>query len=96
MARKGYFYILASKKYGTLYCGVTSALDFRVWLHKQGIGSKFTSKYGVKILVYFEEHESIASAIQRETSVKRWKRDWKIALIESVNPDWNDLAESLV
>jgi putative endonuclease len=95
MSRKGYFYILASKKYGTLYCGVTNDIDRRTSQHKNGLASEFTKKYGVTKLVYVEEYDLVANAIQRETSVKKWKRDWKIALIESRNPEWRDLLEEL-
>jgi putative endonuclease len=95
MRKGGFVYIMANKKYGTLYTGVTAHLVPRVYGHRTGMGSKFTSKYHVHQLVWFEAHESIQSAIQRETSLKRWKRDWKIALIEQVNPEWADLYEQL-
>ncbi len=89
----GFVYILASKRNGTLYLGVTSDVSKRVWEHKEGRGSAFVKKYGVTRLVWFEEHPLYAAAIQRETSLKRWKRAWKIALIEKMNPDWDDLME---
>ena len=87
----GFVYILASKRNGTLYTGVTSELAKRVWEHRNGYGSKFVTKYKVTRLVWVEEHALYANAIQRETSIKRWKREWKLALIEKVNPNWDDL-----
>jgi putative endonuclease len=89
----GFVYILASKRNGTLYLGVTSDVSKRVWAHKEGRGSAFVKKYGVTRLVWYEEHPLYTAAIQRETSLKRWKRAWKIALIEKMNPDWDDLME---
>jgi putative endonuclease len=87
----GFVYILASKRNGTLYTGITSDLPGRLRMHREGKGSAFVKKYGVTRLVYYEEHKLYAVAIQRETSIKRWKRAWKIALIEKFNPDWEDL-----
>jgi putative endonuclease len=87
----GFVYILASKRNGTLYTGVTSDLPGRVQAHREGLASAFTRKYGVTRLVWFEEHALYASAIQRETSIKHWKRKWKLALIEKLNPEWDDL-----
>jgi len=84
-------YILASRKNGALYVGVTAELKRRVWEHKEGIGSAFTRKYSIHTLVYFEAHPTMESAISREKQLKKWKRAWKIALIESTNPEWNDL-----
>jgi putative endonuclease len=89
----GFVYILASKRNGTLYTGVTSDLLGRVQAHREGKGSGFAKKYGVTRLVWFEEFPLYADAIQRETSLKRWKREWKLALIEKTNPDWDDLLE---
>jgi len=94
--RRGYVYILASGKNGTLYIGVTNDLSSRVWLHKQGRASVFTKRYGVSRLVWYEDYPTVPQAIQRETSLKRWKREWKIALIEQVNPAWEDLSAGLV
>ena len=71
--------------------GVTSDLAQRVWEHENGAGSKFTAKYGVKRLVWFEEHELITTAITREKTIKKWSRQWKINAIEAINPEWNDL-----
>ncbi|WP_145264600.1 GIY-YIG nuclease family protein [Calycomorphotria hydatis] len=83
-------YILASKPFGTLYIGVTSDLLARAWQHRNGQGSKFTSKYDVKMLVYFEIHEDMEQAILREKQLKAWKREWKVELIEKDNPEWKD------
>jgi putative endonuclease len=88
---KGYVYILASKRNGTLYTGSTNNLYGRVLAHREGKGGAFTAKYNVKMLVWFEEFELVTAAIQRETNIKRWKRVWKLALIEKDNPDWRDL-----
>ena len=93
--RQGYLYIMASKRNGTLYLGVTSNLIERVAQHKEGRGSEFVKKYGITMLVYYEEHAWITDAIQRETSSKRWPRKWKLELIEKRNPDWRDLYDDL-
>lgn len=82
-----YIYVLASKLGGTLYVGVTNNLVERVSAHRDGIGSKFTAKYGINLIVYFEVHEEIDWAIKREKQVKRWRRAWKIRLIEVKNPN---------
>jgi putative endonuclease len=89
--RRGWVYMMASKRNGTLYLGVTSELPERIQMHREGRGSKFVTKYGVTMLVWYEEHDLITTAIQRETSLKRWPRKWKLALIEKMNPDWRDL-----
>jgi putative endonuclease len=94
MAR-AWVYILASQRHGTLYVGVTSNLPRRMWEHREGLGDGFTKRYAVKHLVYAEPHDEIAAAIQRETSLKRWRRAWKIALIEASNPGRVDLYDSL-
>lgn len=93
MSRHGY--VLASRKYGTLYTGVTRNLNQRVWQHKNGINKGFTYRYNVNKLVYFEEHENIQDAIAREKQIKNWQRAWKIQLIESVSSDWKDLYEDM-
>lgn len=87
----GYVYILASKKNGTLDVGVTRDLARRIDEHRPGEGSEFTARYGVTRLVWFEEHDSIVYAIQREKTIKKWPRQWKINVIEQVNPEWNDI-----
>jgi len=89
-------YILASGYNGTLYIGVTSNLIQRIWQHKNDLVEGFTGKYGVHSLVYFELHGDMQTAIQREKQLKKWNRQWKIALIEKVNPMWRDLWEGLV
>ena len=88
-------YILASRKRGTLYIGVTSNLARRVSEHRKGRGSRFVKQYRVTRLVYAEPHEEIENAIQREKTMKEWRRAWKVMLIESVNPEWNDLYDAL-
>jgi putative endonuclease len=88
-------YIMASRKHGTLYLGVTSDLRNRVAQHRGGLIPGFTQRYGVKRLVWYEQHEDITAAIQRETSLKRYRRQWKINLIEQDNPDWGDLFPQL-
>lgn len=84
-------YILASRRNGTLYIGVTSDLHQRMAEHKQGLIEGFTKTYGVKLLVYYETHPTMDAAIVREKQLKEWRRLWKIRLIESMNPEWIDL-----
>ena len=84
-------YILASKRDGVLYIGVTSELAERVGVHKQDLYEGFTKKYRVHRLVYYEAHVSMDDAIRRETQLKKWKRAWKIRLIQEMNPEWTDL-----
>jgi putative endonuclease len=84
-------YILASERNGTLYIGVTSDLIQRIWQHREGVVEGFTQQYAVKTLVWYEQHETMDSAITREKTLKKWNRDWKLRLIEERNPDWNDL-----
>lgn len=91
-----YFYILASKKNGTLYVGVTSALAKRIYEHKNDLMEGFTKKYAVHNLVYFETAESVESAIAREKQLNKRNRAWKIRLIEKENPEWRDLYVELV
>ena len=91
----GYVYIMASQRNGTLYTGVTTDLEGRVYEHKEGILPGFTKRYGCKMLVWYEEHFDISDAIQREKSIKRYYRKWKLNLIEKMNPEWNDLYEQL-
>lgn len=89
-------YILASKRNGTLYTGVTSDVIKRVWEHKSDAVPGFTRRYGVHTLVNFEIHETMESAIVREKQIKKWNRAWKIQLIEQRNPEWSDLWHTLV
>jgi putative endonuclease len=90
-AKQPCVYILASKRDGVLYIGVTSDLCNRVSLHKQVLIEGFTKKYGVHILVYYETHHTMSGAIRREKQLKKWNRAWKVRLIEQINPEWNDL-----
>ena len=96
MKTQGCVYILASKPNGTLYTGVTSNLLQRVWQHKNNQVKGFTQKYDVKRLVYYEVAEDIVSAITREKQIKKWNREWKIRLIEEMNPEWEDLYYQLI
>jgi putative endonuclease len=91
-----FVYILASRRNGTLYIGMTDNLARRVWEHESGVVAGFTIRYGVKTLVWYELHQSRESAIQRERQLKKWNRAWKLKLIECSNPDWRDLASELV
>jgi putative endonuclease len=91
----GYVYIMASAPNGILYVGVTSDLVRRVYEHRNGLIAGFTKRYAVKRLVYFENHEEIQAAIQREHNIKHWSRKWKVRLILADNPDWNDLYDSI-
>ncbi len=88
-------YMLASKRNGTLYIGVTSNLVKRVWEHKEGSVDGFSHEYGVTMLVWYELHDSAESAITREKQLKKWNRPWKLRLIEGMNPYWNDLYGTL-
>jgi len=87
-----FVYILASKRNGTLYIGVTNNLIKRIYFHKKGLIDGFTKKYNIKKLVYFEIYQNINDAILREKRLKKWKRKWKIRLIETNNPKWKDLS----
>jgi len=91
----GWLYIMTNRPDGTLYVGVTSDLARRVWQHREGDVDGFTKRYGLKRLVFVERHDDIRAAIQRETSIKRWSRAWKVNLILAQNPDWDDLYERL-
>jgi putative endonuclease len=95
MDKQPVVYILASKRNGTLYVGVTSNLAKRVWEHKNDLVESFTNKYGVHALVYFEQFGDMAAAIARERQLKKWNRAWKIRLIENKNSEWTDLYEGL-
>ena len=86
-----YVYIMANKRIGTIYIGVTNDLARRAYEHREGLVKGFTRRYGLKMLVHYEVFDSILIAIQRETSLKRWPRKWKLALIEKRNPQWLDL-----
>ena len=88
-------YILASRKNGTLYVGVTSDLPGRIWQHKNDVVEGFTRRYGVHCLVWFELHATMLTAITREKQIKKWNRAWKIEMIERTNPEWRDLWHEL-
>jgi putative endonuclease len=88
-------YILASRRNGTLYIGMTDDLVRRSWEHRTGAVPGFTRKYGIKMLVWFEQHDTRESAFQRERQLKKWNRAWKLRLIERFNPSWKDLADEL-
>jgi putative endonuclease len=93
--KSGWVYIMADRYRGTLYVGVRSDLAARVCAYKEGRGSKFCARYGLARVVYADELPTIYEAIQREKAMKKWNRSWKIELIESLNPDWKDLWETL-
>ncbi len=95
MPKRGTVYILASRRNGTLYIGVTSDLPKRIWLHKQDMVEGFTKEHGVHRLVYVEEHDDIRDAITREKQLKKWNRAWKLRLINETNPGWRDLYDLL-
>ena len=94
--KRFYVYILASKRNGTLYTGVTSDLPKRVWEHKEDLIEGFTKKYNVKKLVHYEIYDDAESAITREKRIKKWRRKWKLKLIEEKNPQWKDLYEEIL
>ncbi len=90
MERQPCVYILASKRNGTLYTGVTSNLVKRIWEHKNNVVEGFTQKYSIHTLVWYEMHETMDTAIQREKNIKNWKRAWKLKMVEEMNPQWRD------
>jgi putative endonuclease len=92
----GWVYIMTNERNGTLYVGVTSDIARRAWEHRSGQADGFTKKYGLKRLVYAEQHDRIEDAIHREKRIKHWSRKWKLDLIEGQNPEWNDLYETLI
>jgi putative endonuclease len=96
MLKQAYIYILASKRNGTLYIGVTSDLIKRIYEHKHDLVDGFTKRYRVHDLVYFEAHEDIQQAITREKQMKKWNRNWKLRLIEKTNPIWRDLYDEIL
>jgi len=87
---------MTNRPNGTLYVGVTSDIARRAWEHREGLADGYTKQYGLKRLVYTERHDDIAVAIQREKNIKHWSRAWKVKLILAVNPEWNDLYDTLV
>lgn len=90
-----YVYMMASKRNGTLYTGMTSDLIKRIYEHRNGIVEGFTKRYGVKMLVWYETTNDVIAAIAREKNIQAWKRKWKLELIEKNNPEWNDLWEEI-
>ena len=93
--KNGFVYILASKRNGTLYVGVTSDIVKRIWEHKNDLVEGFSRQHRVHSLVWFESHESIEAAIVREKQIKKWNRMWKLSLIEKLNPEWRDLYDDI-
>jgi putative endonuclease len=93
--KPGYVYIMASRRNGTIYLGVTSDLAARAYQHRNGVIEGFTRTYGCKLLVWYEVHDDLENARLRELQMKKWNRQWKLSEIERMNPDWNDLFESL-
>ena len=89
-------YIMASQRNGTLYTGVTTNLLQRVWQHREGLVEGFTCQYGVKTLVWYEQHDRMETAIAREKAIKKWNRSWKLRLVEQTNPNWQDLWPSII
>ena len=96
MMKGGFIYIMTNRRNGTLYVGGTSDLVRRCHEHRSGFLRGFTKQYGLKQLVYFEQHDDVRAAIQREKTIKHWPRAWKVRLIHASNPDWQDLFETLV
>ena len=88
-------YIMANRRDGTVYTGVTANLPRRAFEHREGLVPSFTKRYGIKMLVYYEQHDTATAAIQREKNIKHWPREWKIDLILSMNPDWRDLYDEI-
>ena len=95
MQKGGWVYIMSDRRNCTLYLGVTSDLSRRVWEHREGLIDGFTKRYGLRRLVYYEWHDDIRLAIQREKTMKHWPRAWKVRLIHGMNPDWDDLYDTL-
>ncbi|MES2157390.1 MAG: GIY-YIG nuclease family protein [Pseudomonadota bacterium] len=95
MTRPGYVYLMASGQNGTLYLGVTSDLVKRAWQNRNGFGGQFSAKYRCHFLVWYEAHDDIQEARQREVRMKKWERAWKLRLIEDMNPQWRDLFDDI-
>lgn len=96
LVKAGFVYIMASARNGTIYVGVTSELVQRVWQHREGVVEGFTRQHGCRMLVWFEAHDDLQEARRREAQIKKWKRQWKLTLIEEMNPEWDDLYSTLV
>ena len=95
MRKGGWVYLMTNRRDGTLYLGVTSDLARRAWQHREGLMDGFTKQYGLTSLVWYEWHDDIRTAIQREKTMKHWPRAWKVRLVHAMNPDWDDLYETL-
>ena len=95
MSRPGYVYIVASRRNGTLYLGVTSDLPRRIHQHRNGEAVGFSKQHGCRLLVWYAAHDDIQDARARELQMKKWKRGWKLQAIEGMNPDWRDLFEDV-
>jgi putative endonuclease len=95
MHKGGWVYLMTNRRNGTLYLGVTSDLARRAWEHREGTVPGFTKRYGLTRLVWYERHDDIRLAIQRETTMKHWPRAWKVRLIHGMNPAWDDLTDTL-
>jgi putative endonuclease len=93
--KAGYVYIMASKRNGTLYIGVTSDLQQRVWQHREGIIEGYSKRYGCKTLAWYSQFDDLQEARRKELQMKEWNRLWKLRVIEEMNPEWDDLFESL-
>ena len=91
----GWIYIMTNRRNGTLYVGVASDLPRRAYQHREGLIDGFTKRYGLKMLVYYEQHADIRSAIAREKTIKHWPRAWKVRLVHGMNPEWTDLYDAL-
>ena len=96
MEREFYVYIMTNRPYGTLYVGITNDLVRRAWEHREGMVDGFTKEHGLHRLVWYEAHDTAYDAITREKLIKKWHRDWKVNLIQRLNPDWDDLFEEIV
>ena len=90
-----FVYMMTNRKHETIYTGSTTNIAKRAWEHREGVGSKFTSKYELKRLVFLKEYDALETALQREKNIKSWPRAWKVRLIETTNPDWHDLYEDI-
>jgi putative endonuclease len=96
VSKQYYVYLITNERYGTLYVGVTNDLLRRVYEHREGVVQGFSKQHGLGRLVWFEAHDDVLAAIKREKVIKRWRRDWKMNLIQAMNPNWDDLYESIV
>ena len=96
VSKQYYVYLITNERYGTLYVGVTNDLVRRIYEHREGVVQGFSKQHGLSRLVWFEAHDDVLAAIGREKAIKRWRRDWKMNLIQAMNPKWDDLYESIV